>query len=67
MPKRKTKNNILLNNLGNKLSLLMKFGQFVSYYETKNFIKKFHKIFDLETSSRPFCVYKKLSTNSNRK
>ena len=55
---------ILLNNLGNKHSLLMKFGQFVSYYKRQKIIKKFQENFDLETSSRPFCVYKELSTTS---
>ena len=30
-----------LNNLGSKYSLSMKFGQFMSYYKRKNFIKKF--------------------------
>ena len=63
MPKHKTKY-ILLNNLENKHSLLMKFVQFVSYYQRKNFIKKFHKKFNLETSSRSFFVYKELSTTS---
>ena len=28
---------ILLNNLGNKHILLMKFDQFISYYKRKNF------------------------------
>ena len=44
---------MLLNNLGNKHSLLMKFDQFVPYYKEKKIIKKLHKIFTLETSSRP--------------
>ena len=43
MPKHKTKKYISRNNLGSKHSLLMKFGQFMSYYERKNFIKKFCK------------------------
>ena len=34
---------ISLNNLGSKHILLMKFGQFMSYYKRKNFIKKFYK------------------------
>ena len=38
MPKHETPN-ILLNNMGSKYSLLMKFGQFMSYYKRKNFIK----------------------------
>ena len=37
----------------------MKFGQFISYYRRKNFIKKFYKTCDLKTCSRPFS-----STNS---
>ena len=32
-----------LNNLGSKYSLLMKFGQFMSYYKRKIFIEKFYK------------------------
>ena len=34
---------ILLNNLGSKHSLVIKFGQFLQYYEAKFFIKKFYK------------------------
>ena len=30
---------ILLNNLGNKHTLLMRFGQFMSYYERKKLSK----------------------------
>ena len=52
------------SNLESKHSLLMKFGQFMSYYLRNNFIKKFHKNYDLETSSRTFYVYKELSTTS---
>ena len=48
-------------------SLLMKFGQFISYYKRKANIKKFYKICDLNTSSRPFCVCKQLSTTSTGK
>ena len=62
MPKHKTKY-ILLNNLGSKHSLLMKFGHILSHYK-KNFIKKFNKNCNLKTSSRPFCVCKELSTTS---
>ena len=53
-----------LNNLGSKHSLLVKFGQFMSHYKRKNFTKKFCKNCRLETSSRPFCVSKELSTVS---
>ena len=53
-----------LNNLGSKHSLLMKFGQFMSYDKRKNFIKKFFQNCGLKTSSRFFCVCKELSTTS---
>ena len=36
---------ILLNNLGSRHSLVMKFGQFMQYYKTKFFIKKFCETF----------------------
>ena len=62
IPKHKT--NTLVNNLGSKHSLLMKFSQFMSYYKGTNFIKKFYKNCGLKTSSRPFCVCKELSTTS---
>ena len=39
----KNKKYISLINLGSKHSLLMKCGQYMSYYERKSFIKKFHK------------------------
>ena len=55
---------ISLNNLGSKHSLFMKFGQFMSQYKRKNFIKKFFKNCGLKTSSGPFCVCKELSTSS---
>ena len=42
----------------------MKFGQFLSYCKTKNFIKKFFKNRDLKTSSKHFYVCQKLSTTS---
>ena len=57
---------ILLNNLGSKHSQLTKFGQFIYYKRNKN-IKKFYKNCDLKTSSRPFCAFKELSSNSIRK
>ena len=47
-------------------TLIIKFGQFVSYYK-KKFIKRFYKNCDLKTSSRSFCVRKELSTTSIRK
>ena len=45
-------------------SLLLKFGQFVSYCKGKHFIKKFYKNCNLETISRSFCFCKELSTQS---
>ena len=41
-------------------SLLMTFGQFISYYEAKCFIKKFYK----NASSSSFCACKELSRTS---
>ena len=60
--KQENKKYILLNNLRSKHCLLMKFGQFMSYYKRKNFIKNLYKKYGLKTSSRPFCVCKELST-----
>ena len=45
----------------------MKFGQFMSYYKRKNFVKKFNKNCDLKASSRPFRVWKELRTASIEK
>ena len=39
-PSIKQKLNYTLNNLGSKHSLLMKFGQFISYSKRNNFIKE---------------------------
>ena len=64
MPKHKTRNTFLLNNLGSKHSLLMKFGQFMSDYKRKILSKNSTKTGDLKTSSRFFCVCKELSTTS---
>ena len=50
--------------MGSKRTLLMKFGQFMSYYKRKNFMRKFYKNCNQKTSSRPFCVCKELSTAS---
>ena len=41
----------------------IKFGEFMSYYKRKNFIKNFLKNCDQKTSSRPFCVCKELKRN----
>ena len=43
---------IFLNNLENKLILLMKFDKFISYH-LKNY-KKFQENYDLRTSSKSF-------------
>ena len=50
--------------LGKNHSLLMKFGQFMSYHKWKKKIEKFYKNCDLKTNSRPFCICKVLSTIS---
>ena len=42
----------------------MKFGWFISYLKRKNFIEIFYKNYKQKTSSRSFCVWKKLSTTS---
>ena len=39
----------------------MEFGQFVYYYNIKIFIKKFNEKCGLETSSRPFLIFKETS------
>ena len=52
------KKHILLNNLGSKHSLVIKFGQFMYYYKRKCFIKKLYKKYGPETSSRPFLIFK---------
>ena len=62
MPKHKTRNTFHWKTW--EYSLLMKFGQFMSYYKRKNFIKKFNKNCSLKTSSRPFCVCKEWSITS---
>ena len=51
---------ILINNLGSKQSLLMKFGRFIPYYIRKKNIKKFYKNCNLKTSSRSFCSSQEL-------
>ena len=64
MPYHKTRNTFFLNKLGSKHSLLMKFGQFRSYYKRNNSSKNSKKIVTWKTSSRPFYVCKELITNS---
>ena len=48
----------MLNNLGGKYSLLIKFGQLVSNYKRKKSIKKSYKNCDLKASYRPFVFAK---------
>ena len=60
MPKHETRN-ILLNNLGTKCSLVMKFGQFMQYDKVLFIIKKFYEKCGLKTSSRPFLIFKEPS------
>ena len=62
MPKHETRNT--LNNLESKHSLVMKFGQFMYYYKIKIFTKKFYEKCDLETSSRPFLIFKESSVKA---
>ena len=62
MPKHKTRNTFYWI-MWKVNSLLMKYGQFISYYKRRYLIKKLHKNCVLKTSSRPFCVSKKLSTS----
>ena len=50
--------------MGNKHSLFMKSGQWISYSKINNFIKKLYKNCGQKTNSRVFCFYKDLSTNS---
>ena len=60
MPMHETQNT-LLNNLGCKYSLVMKFGHFMQYYKTNFFIKKLYEKCGLETSSRPFLIFQESS------
>ena len=48
---------ILLNNLGSKRSLVMKFGQFMKNYKIL-LLENSAKKYGLETSSRPFLIFK---------
>ena len=52
MLKYETRKCILLNNLGRKHSLVIKFGQFMWYYKRKTFIKIFNKNVGLQTPSQ---------------
>ena len=54
----------ILNNLGSKRSLVMKFGQFMQYYKIFFLIKKLYKKCGLETSSRPFLIFTESSVKN---
>ena len=60
---RRNKKYVLMNNLGNEHSLVMKFDWFIPIYKKKIFIKNFYEKC-LQTSSRLFYVYKELTTAS---
>ena len=61
MPKHKTRNIFyLIIWKVNISSLLIKFGQFMSYYKRKRFVKKFYINSNLKTIV--FCDCKELST-----
>ena len=53
---------ILLNKLGVKRSLLMKFGQFTSYYKRNRFIKNYTRTETWKLVPDPFCVWKEVSS-----
>ena len=46
-------------------NVIMKFGQFMHYYKRKFFVKKLYKKYSLETSSRPFLIFKESSVKGN--
>ena len=55
---------ISLNNLRSKHGLIMKFGQFMSYYKRKISSKNSIKTVVWKIVPGPFCIYRELSTNS---
>ena len=59
MPKHKTRNTFYW--IIWPVILLMKSGQFMSYYKRKKIIKNVCKNCDLKTSCKPFCVCKELT------
>ena len=61
MAKHETRN--ILNNLGSKHSLVIKFGQLREYDKIKFFIKNVFEKWGLETSSRPFLIFKESFVN----
>ena len=56
---------ILLNNLGSRHSLVMKFGQFMKHFRINFFIKTIYEKCCLETSSRPFLIFKEYAVKKN--
>ena len=60
MPKHETRNT-LLNNLGIKRSLVMKFDWFMRYYKLFFSSKKLYEKYCLETSFRSFLIFKESS------
>ena len=56
---------MLLNNLGSKHSLVVKFGQFIYYHKINFFVEKICENCGLETSSRLFPIFKESSIKRN--
>ena len=54
----KNKKHILLNNLGSKQSLIMKFGQFMPYYKEKILSKNSTKTANRKLAPGPFVFAK---------
>ena len=65
MPKTQNTKYNLVNNLESKHSLLMKFGNFKSYYKRKFFYKKLYEKCGLKTSSRLFLIFSEFSVKRN--
>ena len=55
---------VLLNNLGSIHGLLIKFSHVMSYIAKERFLSKNVQKCGLDTGYTPFCVYKRLSTDS---
>ena len=56
---------ILLYNVRSKVSLVMKFGEFMQLYKLKFFIRKFCEIYCLETSSKLSLIFREFSVERN--
>ena len=48
---------VLLNNLGRKQGLVITYGQILSYYKRRVFVKNYTKKCVLDTSHKPFCIH----------